>query len=72
MPLIATVSIKGMIVVQLMARRTAARSICQKPADSHSSTKEASEPQASAMRIRRRLPSRSAAKLMAGVKTMRT
>jgi hypothetical protein len=71
MPVTATVSINGMIVVQLMASRMLASSICQKPSAAQSSRKEAKEPQASAIRIARRPPARSAAKLMAGVKTMR-
>ena len=67
----ATVSISGMIVVQLMASRTVASSIGQKPSAAQSSRNESSEPQASPMRIVRRSPSRSAAKLMAGVNRMR-
>ena len=71
MPLTATVSTSGRIVVQLAASSRLAASICQNPSDAHSSTNEASEDQASAIRIGRRPPARSAAKLMASVNTMR-
>jgi hypothetical protein len=71
MPATATVSISGMIVVQLMASRAVARSICQKPSAAQSSRKETRDPQARAMRMARLPPKRSAAKLMAGVNRMR-
>ena len=71
MPATATVSTSGMIVVQLIASRTLASSICQNPFAAHSSRNESSEPQASAMRMVRRPPTRSAAKLMTGVNRMR-
>ena len=71
MPLTATVSISGMIVVQLMASSIVASSMVKKPSAAHSSRKEISDPQASPIRILRRSPSRSAAKLMAGVNRMR-
>ena len=71
MPLTATVSISGMIVVQLAASSSVASSICQKPSEAQSSTKDNNEPQASTMRTARRAPSQSAAKLMAGVNSVR-
>src|SRR5262245_24069956 len=71
MPLTAPVSASGRIVAQLAASNRPAASICQNPSAAHSSRKEAREAQASAIRIGRRPPARSAAKLMAGVNKMR-
>ena len=56
MPATATISISGMIVVQLMASRAVARSICQKPSAAQSSRKETRDPQARAMRMARLPP----------------
>jgi hypothetical protein len=56
MPVTATVSISGMIVVQLTASTTVASSICQNPLAAHSSRNDSKEPQASAIRMVRRPP----------------
>ena len=66
MPVTATVSTSGRIVVQFAARSRLASSICQNPSATQSKRKEPREPQASAIRMGRRPPARSAAKLMAG------
>jgi len=70
-PLTATVSIRGMMVVQLKASSSVASSICQKPLEAQSSRNERSVPQARTMRTDRRAPDQSAAKLISGVNRMR-